>query len=199
MARLVLRPEERQARILAVAGRVFSLKGYAATRMTDIAAEAGMAQGLVYRYFPSKEALFLALIEHAFSRLQEAISGLDALPLPDGEKLTYALKEMVARLEADEDFARRIVMLARTSDLDDAPSDVRQAAKALGDAPYRQISALIARGQASGQVLAGDPEEMALVFWSLVKGLALSRLSQGADFQAPDARLLSRIFSQAAA
>jgi AcrR family transcriptional regulator len=51
-------------RITAAALRLFAERGYAGTSMTQLAAEAGMAPGNLYRYFPSKEALFAAVVPH---------------------------------------------------------------------------------------------------------------------------------------
>src|ERR1700722_17815337 len=48
-------------RILEAARRVFARKGLGAT-VSDIAKEAGVSQGLAYRYFPSKEAIFPTLL-----------------------------------------------------------------------------------------------------------------------------------------
>ena len=53
--------ERANKRILEAARRVFSRKGPGAT-ISDIATEAGVSQGLAYRYFPSKEAVFHTLL-----------------------------------------------------------------------------------------------------------------------------------------
>ncbi|NML72584.1 helix-turn-helix transcriptional regulator [Rhizobium sp. S-51] len=54
-------PEERRAEILAAAFALFSERGFAATRIEDVAARAGIAKGTVYLHFPDKEALFTSL------------------------------------------------------------------------------------------------------------------------------------------
>lgn len=51
-------------RIMDAALRLFTAKGYGATSMDELAREAGIAAGTVYRYFPSKEALVNALFQH---------------------------------------------------------------------------------------------------------------------------------------
>lgn len=55
-------PEQRIESILAAARAVFIEKGFAAARIEDVAARAGIAKGTVYLHFDSKEALFKALI-----------------------------------------------------------------------------------------------------------------------------------------
>src|ERR1700743_1617547 len=61
--------QEKRVTILKAAQTVFLRDGYAAAKMSDIAAEAGVAPGTVYLYFDSKEALAQAIGEDFFSRL----------------------------------------------------------------------------------------------------------------------------------
>ena len=76
--------EDREARLQAIldaALDVFSEKGYAATRLEDVAARAGVAKGTIYLYVPSKQALFEALIRSAIAlpieALEQRIAALD--------------------------------------------------------------------------------------------------------------------------
>ncbi len=63
----------REARILNAAVTCFAHTGYHGTTMEDIAAEAGIAKGATYLYFPTKEALFLALYQRWGCDAREAI------------------------------------------------------------------------------------------------------------------------------
>lgn len=56
------RKEERPAEILNAALRTFSVKGFAATKLVEVAKEAGVSKGTLYLYFESKEALFKAVV-----------------------------------------------------------------------------------------------------------------------------------------
>ena len=51
--------------------RVFARRGFYACRVSDVADEAGVAYGLVYHYFESKEALFIEVMERAYSAMRE--------------------------------------------------------------------------------------------------------------------------------
>lgn len=86
--RITKEPEERKQEILDAAMRTFYEKGYEKTSIADIAKALGVAQGLCYRYFPSKEALFDNAIEQYAEELVNAFS----IPL-DSDKLT--LKEII--------------------------------------------------------------------------------------------------------
>ena len=61
--RITKEPEVRKQEIIDTALRLFGEKGYEKTSITDITKAIGVAQGLCYRYFPSKEALFDSAIE----------------------------------------------------------------------------------------------------------------------------------------
>lgn len=54
--------DKRREMIIEAAARVFGRRGFEATRMGDVAAEAEVAKGLLYKHFPSKDALFEALL-----------------------------------------------------------------------------------------------------------------------------------------
>lgn len=76
-------PEERRAEILAAAFSLFSERGFAATRIEDVAARAGIAKGTVYLHFPDKEALFTSLASGMASPIlasMEAMAANDAIP-----------------------------------------------------------------------------------------------------------------------
>ncbi len=55
--------EARRAQILEAALRCFARQGYYATTIQDVVAEAGLSRGGIYAYYPTKEALYLALSE----------------------------------------------------------------------------------------------------------------------------------------
>lgn len=57
------RKESRPAELLSAALDLFVERGYAATKLDDVAAKAGVSKGTLYLYFESKEALFKAVIE----------------------------------------------------------------------------------------------------------------------------------------
>ena len=66
------RKEARPGELAAAALDLFVEKGYAATRLDDVAARAGVSKGTLYLYFASKEALFKAVVEDAIVPLLEA-------------------------------------------------------------------------------------------------------------------------------
>jgi AcrR family transcriptional regulator len=63
---------ERKQQLLEAAQRMFGSRGYARTRIADICAEAGVAKGLFYWYFPTKESLFVELVHSMRLQLRRA-------------------------------------------------------------------------------------------------------------------------------
>jgi AcrR family transcriptional regulator len=70
-----LAPAQRRALIEDSAARLFAEHGYAATRLQDVAQAAGVTKPMLYRHFPSKKALHLALLAHHWAELREQITG----------------------------------------------------------------------------------------------------------------------------
>lgn len=94
---------KRRRELLATAERLFLRRGYFATTLDEIAAEAGVTKGTVYSNFSSKEELFLTLMEHAEARLGD-------LPMFQDPNLTPVeafrrLGEVMAMTPVDRDRA----------------------------------------------------------------------------------------------
>ncbi len=75
------RKDARPAEIIAAAMRLWAERGFSATRLEDVAAGANIAKGTIYRYFPSKEALFEAALQDrivaTMDRAKEMVQGFD--------------------------------------------------------------------------------------------------------------------------
>ncbi len=61
--------EERKKQILKCAVTVFARSNYRGTKVADIAAEAGISEAAVYKYFPTKKSIFLEVIQHMSKRI----------------------------------------------------------------------------------------------------------------------------------
>jgi AcrR family transcriptional regulator len=76
-----LAPSDRRVLLMDAAARTFARLGYEDARMEDVADEAGVAKGLLYRHFPSKEALFSSLMEEREQRFSDRLrAAFDATP-----------------------------------------------------------------------------------------------------------------------
>src|SRR5688500_981067 len=70
-------PERTKARILEAATQEFARYGLGGARVDRIAARAGANKRMLYYYFGSKEALFLAALEASYANIRNAERGLD--------------------------------------------------------------------------------------------------------------------------
>ena len=77
------RKEARPGEIVAAALASFAERGYAATKLEDVAAAAGISKGTIYLYFPTKEDLFRAVVRQAVLPNLEAAEAQSRRPSPD--------------------------------------------------------------------------------------------------------------------
>ena len=83
---------DREKIIIEAALKVFSTKGYASTRMADIAREADMSYGLVYHYFENKEKLFDAIVEDWWTGFYDELEMLKKSAMTTEEKLVEIIR-----------------------------------------------------------------------------------------------------------
>src|SRR3954452_10089027 len=77
------RTQQTRERILAAAQKMFLQQGYLATSTDALLAEAGIAsKETLYRYYPSKEELFTAVLRRLTGEQQDFVEKIAALPLP---------------------------------------------------------------------------------------------------------------------
>lgn len=94
--------EQRMSQILEVAGSVFSRHGFHSTSMEQIAEGAGVTKPLLYRYFGSKDALYLATITQVGNHLMSGLSLLMANPNPK-ERLKLIMLSFLTFVERHRD------------------------------------------------------------------------------------------------
>lgn len=98
MPRVTKDPTERRQEILDTALKLFWEKGYEKTSMTEIAQAMQVAQGLCYRYFPSKEALFQTAVDQYAQRQVDQIASVLRKP---GLTLVQVVEQMPTFLETE--------------------------------------------------------------------------------------------------
>src|SRR5215471_5862818 len=96
------RRTERREAIIAAALEEFSARGFAATRLDDVARRADVAKGTIYLYFRDKESLFQELVRTMLSPLVGAIAGAPLRDLP-----IRAVVEMIFDVFVNEIYATR--------------------------------------------------------------------------------------------
>jgi TetR/AcrR family transcriptional regulator, fatty acid metabolism regulator protein len=137
-------PDKRRL-ILNAAVRVFARQGFHACRVSDIADEAGVAYGLVYHYFGSKDEILDTLFLERWNVMLELIREVDGQPLPVREKLGAIASFIVDSYRHDPDLMKVIIV------------EVTRAANSFGQThlgqireAYELIGEIVAKAQAEG-------------------------------------------------
>lgn len=186
--------DARKEQIRAEALKQFATKGLGAARIQDIAAGIGMAQGLLYHYYPSKEAVYLDLAEDALDKLIESTEKVQGMRGTARDKLVYSLRILLGTIEQDERFAQTCCLLAQSA----APLKLSESDREFLEEkrlfPYHILAEIIHEGQAEGSVVDGEPMELSLLFWSVVNGLAVHRVSHEKPLPMPNFNLAAAMF-----
>jgi AcrR family transcriptional regulator len=96
--------------ILDAAIRVFARRGFHACRVSDVADEAGVAYGLVYHYFDSKEEILTTLFKERWQLMLDAIVGIDEMELPAREKLYLVASFIIDSYRHEPDLMKVIIV-----------------------------------------------------------------------------------------
>src|SRR5690348_16085826 len=104
------RAADKRRLILDAAVRVFARQGFHACRVSDIADEAGVAYGLVYHYFKSKDEVMNELFLERWSLLRSAIDEVDAQDASGREKLDQVARFIIDSYRHDPDLMKVIIV-----------------------------------------------------------------------------------------
>ena len=160
--------EEQRAKILDAAWQAFAKKGAAAT-MAEVAAEAGVSYGLVYRYFPSKEAIFKALVEQMLQSGVLRVQRLLNQSGTPGERLTFLITKI---LEARRERSEIFLLFQHVMNDETMSEDVRKRLQERGQAYYDGMRQFIVEAQATGEVAAGDPDQLVVAIMAYLDGIS---------------------------
>jgi AcrR family transcriptional regulator len=138
--------EEKRRQILVAAVRVFARQGFHACRVSDIADEAGVAYGLVYHYFASKDEILDTVFLERWNVMLELIREVDAELIPVRDKLRAIASFIVDSYAHDPDVMKVIIVevtRAANSFGQTHLSEIREA--------YDLIAGIVGKAQAEGQ------------------------------------------------
>jgi AcrR family transcriptional regulator len=135
--------EDKRALIRSAAVRAFAKKGYHACRVSDIAEEAGVAYGLVYHYFKSKEAVLEAVFRETWQAMLGAIRAVEELGEPAPEQVRKVAAIVLRTWRDDPDLVRVLVReVTRSPQLQNEIGEIVLA--------FQELERIIERGKAEG-------------------------------------------------
>jgi TetR/AcrR family transcriptional regulator, fatty acid metabolism regulator protein len=159
---------DKRRQILDAAIRVFARQGFHSTRVADIADEAGVAYGLVYHYFKSKDEVLNELFSERWSLLLAAIEEVDrSAELAPRAKLEAAAGFIVDSYRHNPELMKVIIV------------EVTRAANSFGRThlaeirrAYDSIAKIVAAGQESGAFRRDiDPDFASMTFYGAIEQL----------------------------
>jgi AcrR family transcriptional regulator len=154
--------EEKRRQILDAAVRVFARRGFHTSRVGDIAEEAGVAHGLLYHYFASKDEVLQTVFRENWSELLQRFEQVEASDEPADEKLRGIVKILLRTWRNDPDLVTVMVReVGRSAQLATQVEVIGQG--------FAVIERVIRQGQAEGVFRPGlDPR---LASWIVYGGL----------------------------
>lgn len=154
------RKEARPGEIVEAAFAVFAEKGFAAARLDDIAARAGVSKGALYLYYETKEALFEAVVTSRIgANLAQVREMLAAFPGPFGLLLARLIPTMAQVMGRSPVGAIGKMVIGEGRNF---PQLARHWREAVVEPMLGAMSAAVAAAQARGEVRPGDPRLYAL-------------------------------------
>jgi TetR/AcrR family fatty acid metabolism transcriptional regulator len=156
---------EKRRLILDAAVRVFARQGFHTCRVSDIADEAGVAYGLVYHYFRSKDEVLDTLFLERWNVMLDAIREVDAQDIPARRKLEAIASFIVDSYRHDPDLMKVIIV------------EVTRAANSFGQThldkiteAYNLIGGVVEKAQAAGEFRADiAPAFAAMAFYGAIE------------------------------
>lgn len=188
--------DKRREQILSAAAEVFAKRGFAATKISDIAEAAGLSHGLIYHYFKTKEDVFTELFKNAsgLKGISEYISQSDLTPW---EKIKSIVELIFSTsLEGEGLHYWNIINQAYISEA--VPENVKK----LLDRSHLSnlLIPLIIEGQKLGQIAPDDPLKLDTALRSALNGLAVQAMraknTPGYPISLPDADVVMRILAK---
>ena len=175
----------RRAAIVRTSMRLFAAKGFAGTTTRELARAAGISEAMVFKHFPTKNALYRAILAHKIEESERVLplSGLAAGDRAPAVVLGHVARTLLERIETDPSFLRLLLYCA----LEGHPL-ARAFDRARGVRLRGAISEALRSWTRRGLLRAPDPDLAARAFVGLVVHFAQVR----SIFRDPDARRVPR-------
>lgn len=161
---------DKRDRILKAAIRVFARKGFYATRVSEIAKAAGVADGTIYLYFKNKDDVLISLFEERITRLVSVLREIAEQDAKVVDRLRQIISVQLGQMEGRRDLAEVVTVNLRQS-----TKLLKQFAAPLFSRYIDVIATLVAEGQANGELRTDvEPIVVARALWGSLDGVLLT-------------------------
>lgn len=181
----------RTTQIKNIALKLFARYGYSGTKTSVIAAEAGISEGLIYRYYKSKEELFSELIKE---HLDEARRKLEYLPCLQGSSFDQ-IKALTENM-MDENNKYAFILIERARRDDDIPKKVTEILeKYSASTMIDTLIPIFAKGQELGEFSREDPRRLAFWYFFIINSICIQEWRYD-EYGMPSVEVLMRILTK---
>jgi AcrR family transcriptional regulator len=170
------RKEARPNEIVEAALALFTERGFAATRLEDVAARAGIGKGTIYLYFPNKEELFRAVVRHRLGPNLDAIQAIIATHTGSSAELLRRIAAHALALVESDIIAIPKLVLAESGNF---PAIARLYAEEVAKRGMALLENVLARGMERGEFRRLDPHSVLPLFTGPILAMALWKNSIG--------------------
>ncbi|WP_430110186.1 TetR/AcrR family transcriptional regulator [Paenibacillus sp. B1-33] len=185
--------DERREQILNSALKVFSNRGFVATKISDIAKEASFSHGLVYHYFESKDEIFATLVERALQSSNQLTLLAAEKQGSSLDKIEWMTQEILRAFIHNEEAVYYHHIMLQASTFASIPESVKTQMQDISS-PMKHMLQFIEDGQRDGIIRLEDAKRLATLYWSMIQGLALMKIEAGEYFSMPDTDMIVRLF-----
>ena len=149
--------------LLDAAVRVFARKGFHAARVGDIAEEAGVAHGLLYHYFSSKDEVLATIFRETWTELLDAVDDVEQSDAGAREQLRQVSAILLRSWRRNPDLVRVLVReVTRSSEVERRIGEI--------DAAFEALERVVRKGQAGGELREDlDARIAAVVFYGALE------------------------------
>jgi len=180
--------QETRSKLLNVSLRLFVHRGYDGTSVRDIARDAGVAESLLFHYFPTKLAILEELTMTAKSGVASVVEHIKNAQEPLAA--FRAIAEMILGSLKVEHYKNLYLLANQVFSFDSMPISVKKALVA--SQPIDASVPLVLLGQKKGELRKGDPQALSVAFWGAIQGIA-EVLAWNPKASVPDAASVIRI------
>jgi TetR/AcrR family fatty acid metabolism transcriptional regulator len=170
--------EAKRRQIMEAAVRAFARKGYHSCRVGEIAEEAGVAYGLVYHYFGSKEEVLEEIFRHTWTQMLARIREVAGSGEPAVEQVRKVTALLLRTWRRDPDLVRVLVREVTRS-----PEQLKRQIDEIGHA-YQALEEIVVNGQKSGEFRDDLDSKVAAIVWygaleEVLTGWVMGQLPDG--------------------
>lgn len=189
--------DKRKEQILEASLEEFSQKGFSGTKISDIVKRAEISQGLLYHYYKSKEELYIAVIEKSIEISKVIPETVKRYKLRGWEAVVAITEWMIQWLKSGGEGKLRFFFIHQAAMLKPMPEGVKEAL-AKSNIVNEFMVKLIKEGQEDGEIIEGDPLQLASIYWILMQGIIMDQVVAekiGLDNKAilPEVHMILRI------